>query len=108
MQAGKLRHRVQAQAPLEDRDDIGGVRQVWITMDELWCDIEPLKGREIFEAQSIEARLSHKMTFRGWVQLDPRWRLVWVLMDRAFQIHSIRDIGERHRTIEVLAMEIVN
>lgn len=108
MQAGKLRHRVQVQAPFEDRDDIGGVRQVWVTMDELWCNIEPLRGKEVFEAQSIEARLSHKITLRAAQTLDPRWRLVWVAMDRAFQIYSIRDLDERHRTVEVLAMEILN
>lgn len=108
MQAGKLRHRVQLQAPIETRDDLGGVQSVWMTMDELWCNIEPLRGKEVFEAQSIEARLSHKITLRAIEPIDPRWRLVWVAMARAFQIHSVRDLGERHRTVEVLAMEIVN
>lgn len=108
MRAGALRHRVEIQAPFEARDDIGGVTQVWMVVGEAWADIQPLKGQEIFEAASIEGRLSHRITMRGLTVLEPRWRLVWKDMNRAFQLYSIKDVGERHRTVEALAMEILN
>src|SRR5262245_54466927 len=108
MRAGALRHRVEIQAPFETRDDIGGVRQVWMIVGEAWANIEPLRGREVFEAQSIEGRLSHKVHLRGLTELDPRWRLVWKDASRAFQLYSVRDLGERHRTIEALCWEILN
>ena len=107
MTAGKLRHRVQLQVPLEDRDDLGGVRTVWMTMDELWADIEPLKGKEVFEAASIEGRLSHRITLRAYAGFDTRWRLVWPEQDRAFQVYSAKDVQERHRVTELLCMEIL-
>ena len=108
MRAGRLRHRLQIQMPVEARDDLGGFRQVWMSGGDVWADVEPLKGREGFEAQSLEARLSHRITLRGLTELDPRWRLVWLEKDRAFQLFSIRDVGERHRTIECLAWEILD
>lgn len=107
MEAGNLRHRVEIQAPFEARDDIGGVHTVWMVVGEAWADITPLKGAEIFEAASIEGRLSHRVTMRGLTVLEPRWRLVWKDMNRAFQLYSIKDVGERHRIIEALAMEIL-
>jgi SPP1 family predicted phage head-tail adaptor len=108
MRAGALRHRLQIQMPVEARDDIGGYRQVWMSGGDVWGAIEPIKGRELYEAQSIEGRLSHKILLRGLVELDPRWRLVWLEKDRAFQLYSVRDLGERHRTIECLAWEILD
>lgn len=106
MQAGTLRHRVEIQEPFEERDDIGGVRQVWQAVGEAWAHIEPLQGREVFEAQSLEARLSHRITVRGRIPLDPRWRVVW--QGRPFHLYSIRDLDERQRTIVALAMEVRN
>lgn len=106
MQAGTLRHRIAIQTSAELRDDIGGVRRVWMTVGMAWAHIAPLKGTEVFSAQAIESRLTHKITLRGYTELDPRWRLVWIAQDRAYNVYSVRDIDERHRVIEVLAMEI--
>jgi SPP1 family predicted phage head-tail adaptor len=108
MQAGALRHRVELQAPAEIRDDIGGVTQIWIAMGEVWANIEPLTGKEVYEASSLEGRLSHRITLRWLPILEPTWRLVWKDQTRAFQIYSVRDVQERHRQVQVLAMEIVN
>lgn len=106
MQAGTLRHRVEIQEPMESRDDIGGVTQVWQTRASVWAHIEPLQGREVLEAQSIEARLSHRITVRGRLVLDLRWRLVW--QGRRFYLYSVRDLDERHRRVQALAMEILD
>jgi SPP1 family predicted phage head-tail adaptor len=108
MRAGALRHRVEIQIPFEDRDDIGGVRQIWMVVGEAWADIEPLTGKEVYEASSLEGRLSHRITLRGTTVLEPTWRLVWKDQTRAFQLYSIKDLGERHRTIQAMAMEILN
>lgn len=106
MQAGTLRHRVEIQVPVEARDDIGGVTQTWQVVGQAWAHIEPLQGREVFEAQSLEARLSHRITLRGYFTLDTRWRLVW--QGRPFQLYSLRNLDERQRTIVALAMEVLN
>lgn len=108
MTAGRLRHRCEIQAPFESRDDIGGVTQIWMTLGECWADIEPLQGREVYEASSLEGRLSHRITMRGLTALEPTWRLVWKDQSRAFQLYSIKDLGERHRTVQALAIEILN
>lgn len=108
MIAGRLRHRLQVQAPLESRDDIGGVTRVWVAVGDVWAHIEPLKGRELFEAQSIEARLNTRVTMRAFPDLDPTWRLVWLDKDRAYQVYSVRDVDERHRMTEVLCQEILH
>lgn len=107
MQAGTLRSRVALQAPVEARDDIGGVHQDWQTVIDVWAGIEPLRAKELFEAQSIEARLSHRLTLRAYAALEARWRILEMSTGRVFQVYSVRDLHERHRTTEVLAMEII-
>jgi head-tail adaptor len=107
VEAGKLRFRLEVQAPAEYRDDIGGVQQIWQTVGTVWADIEPLRARELFEAQSIEARLSHRIMLRAYPGFEARWRLVWAEKQRAFQVYSVRDVHERHRITEALAMELI-
>ena len=44
--AGKLRHRVQLQAPFQSQDDSGDIINSWITQYTVWAAIEPLSGKE--------------------------------------------------------------
>ena len=107
MQAGRLRYRVDVQRPVEARDDLGGVVQSWETAQTVWCDVEPLRAKELFEAAKIEARLSHRLTLRQYPGLTSTWRLRLAGTTRVFQPYSVRDVHERRRTMEVLAMELV-
>lgn len=107
MRAGKLRFRLDLQQPVETRDAHGGVTQTWSRVTQVWADIEPLKGQELFEARKVEPRLSHKLTLRHQPALTPDWRLAQPATGRVFQPFSVRDVHERQRQTEVLAMELV-
>ncbi len=108
MQAGRLRHRLEIQTATEVRDDIGGVRFDWLPLRTVWGSVEPLRAKELFEAQKIEGRLSHRVTLRDYPSFSQQWRLRLVPTTRIFQVHSTRDIEERGRMLEVLAMEILD
>jgi SPP1 family predicted phage head-tail adaptor len=107
MQAGRLRYRLEVQRPVESRDDQGGVVQSWSTVHTVWGDLEPLRAKELLEAAKIEARLSHRLTLRHYPGLAPTWRLRLAGTTRVFQPYQVRDVHERRRLTEVLAMEIV-
>ena|SRR5229473_1255128 len=107
MHAGPLRFRLELQEPIESRDDQGGVVQSWSTTATVWGDVEPLRARELIEAQKIEARLSHRLTLRHYPGLASTWRLRLAGTTRVFQPFQVRDVHEWHRMTEVLAMELV-
>ncbi len=106
MQAGRLRHRLEIQAPTEVQDDIGGVRFDYRPLTTVWGSVEPLRTRELLEAQKMEARISHRITLRYVRHFNYQWRIRLLETTRLFDLFPARNIDERNRTLEVLAMEV--
>ncbi len=77
MRAGKLRHRLAIQEPVETRDDHGGITRTWSTVATVWGSIETLTGRELYEAQQVEARATVRIRIRSYSGLSPLHRLVF-------------------------------
>jgi len=113
MEAGTLRHRLEIQAATEVRDEQGGVRFDWLPLrvdgriQVVWGRVEPLRTRELLEAQKLEARISHRITLRYYPDFNWQWRLRLVNTLRVFNLLPARNIDERNRTLEVLAMEVL-
>jgi len=76
MQSGKLRKRVQIQAATDVRDAHGGLTRTWATIATVYGSVEPLQGRELYEAQQVHSRASLKITIRGYEGLTSQHRLV--------------------------------
>lgn len=51
MRAGKLRHPVTIETATESQDEYGATTLSWSKLADVWAAIEPLRGRERFEAQ---------------------------------------------------------
>lgn len=62
-QAGKLRHRLQIQRAVETNVD-GDVTRAWTTLDTRWGSVEPLTGKELYEAQQVQPRAAFKVMIR--------------------------------------------
>ena len=105
MQAGKLRHHLEVQAATETRDAHGGVTRDWRTVDMRWAAVEPLTGRELFEAQQVQGRATVRVRMRPYGDLTPSHRLKFG--DRVLNIDSIQNIDERDREMEVLCVEAI-
>lgn len=103
MQAGPLRHRVTIETKREERDAHGGIVEVWAPLTTVWAAVEPLQGRELFLAQQVDARLSHRVTLRYQADITPTHRLVF--KERALYPVSVQQVEERNRTTVVLATE---
>jgi SPP1 family predicted phage head-tail adaptor len=103
MQAGPLRHRVTIETKREDRDAHGGVVEVWEPLTTVWASVSPLQGRELFLAQQVDARLSHRVILRYQPDLTPTQRLLF--KDRPLYPVEVQHVDERNRTTVLLAME---
>ena len=109
MRAGLLRHRIVIQSPTESRDTIGGVVKSWATFQIMQANIEPYQAREFGRGEQVRADVSHKITIRYISGLSPKFRIAWTVsgVTRYFHITEILNLGERDKTINVLAMEQV-
>lgn len=103
MQTGMLRHRVTIETKQEARDRHGGIVEGWTLLAQVWAAVEPLQGRELFLAQQVDARLSHRITLRYQADLTPTQRLVF--KERVLYPVSVQHVEERNRLTVVLATE---
>lgn len=114
MRAGKLRHRIQIQSRGDDtRDTHGGVVEMWTTDATVWGSVEPLQGRELFEAQQIQSRVTVRIRMRHYAGLTAAHRLCRITEDTdgnvtvrgTYNIEAILDVESRGIEMEVLCTE---
>lgn len=107
MQAGPLRHRVTLQRldvnATTTRDDHGGIVEQWEDVRSVWAQVEPIRAVEILRANQVDPRITHRVTMRYQEGIDSSMRVM--LGERAFLLLSVIDPEERHKMIEMLAME---
>lgn len=74
MKAGRLRHRITIERPIEVEDEGGGRSIAWVPLETVWGSIEGRSGRERYHAQQIESVYSHLITIRYRAGIEPEMR----------------------------------
>lgn len=107
--AGSMRHRVEVQQLRGDRTAAGDVSPVWETIATRWAAIEPLVGRELYEAQAQGrlARVPTRFRMRYLAELAPDMRLVGVMSRKIYDVKAVQDVENRHAELVILAEEQV-
>ena len=92
MQAGRLRHLIRIERPVQTRSgDRGGYTTTWQTVvDDLPADVIPLSGRELLAAQSTQSEITTRCTIRWRDDLNATMRVVHTCCGGA--VHNIRAI----------------
>lgn len=111
MRAGDLRHRVTFQAKTATEDSFGEQLPTWIDQFTVSAAIEPLSGRELFAAQSVQSEVTHQITVRYRSEFaSPRaiaaMRIAYG--NRLFDVHAVMNVDERNRMVIVMASEGLN
>lgn len=102
---GKLRHRIVLKKPVILKDPIGQDLEVWQDIASVWAIIEPLSGKEYFNAQQINSEVTSKITIRYLKDLDSHAVIHW--NNRVFKILSIINLEERNIYLQLLCSEKV-
>ena len=106
MRAGRLRHKVTIQDYTESQNTFGEVTKNWTDYATVWAAVEPVKGREFWESQQINAEITTKVTLRYLAGVKPKMR---ILHDtRIFEIDSVINVDERNRELQLLVKEMVS
>jgi len=106
MNTGSLRHEIQIQTATETQDASGHPARSFSTVATVWASVQPLRGREYFEAQRVDATITHKVNMRFYDgTLTPDERIVFG--SREFNIVVVRNLNERNVEMELLVTEAV-
>jgi len=104
MRAGNLRNKVIIQKLGTTRNEFNEVEEGdYETFKTVWCSITPISGRESFLSNKDFSETTHKIKTRYISGVNASMRLLWG--SRTFKFLNTRDIGERTKTIEILAKE---
>lgn len=101
-----MRERVEIQARTTAPDSYGQPIPTWATVATVWGKVEPLSGREAWQAQSVRPDVTHKVSVRYYAGLTPKHRFR-VDGTRVFSIEAVLDIEDRHRVMECMCKEEV-
>ena len=104
MRAGTLRHLVTIEQRSTTPDTYGEPAQTWTTLQANQpASIEPLSGRELVNAQAIQADVTHRLRMRYVAGVHTKHRIVFGA--RIFDIKAVRDVDERGIELEMLCTE---
>jgi SPP1 family predicted phage head-tail adaptor len=93
---GKLKTRLQIQAPVETDDGQGGVTRSYTTLTTVWAEVTPFSlrgGGADVEADAEGATVKYRILLRSNFVLTLQHRLVDGA--RIYRIRAIRDAGDR-------------
>ena len=106
MNPGVLRHRITFLHMVEKENEVGDTVFVEEPFKTVWASVEPLRGRDYFEARKIQSEATHKITIRYLPGVTPDMKIEF--KGRMFEIEGPPiNPGERNRFLEILAKEKV-
>ena len=103
MRVGELRKRVTVQTETQSTDGAGGYILGWTTFANVWANIKPLTGREIFVASHLEGHVTHHVQMRYLSGVTSDMRLSY--NSRLFNIQAVLNTDERNQWTELLVEE---
>lgn len=95
MRAGRLNQRITIERVTETRGASGGITRAWATFATVWGRVMPLRGREFYAAQAVQAETDVKVEIRTLEGITEKMRAVV-----AGQVYDIRAVLvlDRYRT----------
>jgi len=106
MRAGELRHRVTVQEEQGiTRNQKGELVPDWVDITTVWAAVEPLKGREYFDAEQVQAEVTTRIRMRYHAGVTPEMRIIYGTKE--FDILSAINIEEKDRELHLMCKESV-
>jgi SPP1 family predicted phage head-tail adaptor len=106
MQVGKLRYRIDLQAPPVGQDIDGDPNTEWTSAGTVWAAKEDLTGRELFAAQAVQSEISTRFRIRYRDGIVPSMRIV--CDDIIYNIAAVLDRDGTRRELQLMCSSEVN
>lgn len=106
MRAGKLRHRITIQRKSLTADEYGGPVESWADVATVAASVEPMAGRELANAQTVNAEVTTRITMRYRAGVIAANRITFE--GKFYNLFSVIDPEMKHRTLIIMASEGLN
>lgn len=106
MNPGKLNKQITLQQQRPSKDGEGISISVWVDLATIWASVEPIRGREYFQAAAVGAESTVRIRIRYREGITTDLRVLYG--SRKFNIRSAIDPEERHRELHLMCEEVVN
>lgn len=105
MRSGDLRRRVTIQKQVPSKDSEGLPIIMWLNVATVYAAIEPLRGREFFQAGAEISEVNTRIRIRYLSGVLPNMRVLYG--SRIFNVRTSIDIDDRHREMHLMCQEVV-
>lgn len=100
MNPGRLDRKIIIQDKITETNSFGEEIETWEKAWEVWAEVIPLKGNELYQARQTIANIDTKFRIRYLPNIGPENTIVYD--NRIYDIYSVAEIGRR-RILEILA-----
>jgi len=104
--AGQLDRRVQLQGRVTTRGNDGSVTRTYLTLATVWASIRPVRGREYWAAQQVNAEITHEVMVRYQARFRPTARIQY--HNRIFDVLAAISPDEGHDAMVLMCKEVVD
>lgn len=103
--SGELNKKLSLQAPTVTRDTDGAEIITWATLTTVWGSINPISGKEYWQAQQVNSELTHNIKIRYRSGLNTKMRFLYG--NRIFNILTIVNPTEKNVEFICKCKEVV-
>lgn len=103
MNPGKMNKRVEIMELAQISDGGGGYEDALVPVKKVWANINPVSGREYWQAQQAQAQISHKVTIRYLQDLNRSHVLSF--NGKKYDIQYVINVNEENRFLEIQVLE---
>lgn len=111
MKPGQFDQLVLVQRRIETRSASGAAIVSYVDSMQVWAAVEPLSGRELFQAQQSQSEVTTRIRVHWTRGITELMRVVHTRSYEApqlidvYDIQSVLDIGSQHRELQLLCVK---
>lgn len=96
MPAGQMDQQLKFQSESRTADGGGGAAVTWADVATVWARVVPASGREMVQADQVQATALYDVTIHNRSDITPGMRALWVTNgNRALNVRDMPDPGPR-------------
>jgi SPP1 family predicted phage head-tail adaptor len=104
--AGDLRDRVTLQRKTVARTSAGEETVTWTDEATVWGKVEPIRGREYYQAQAVQSEVNMRFVIRfRFLVSTAIYRVKFGV--KYYTIDSVIDVDNMHHWLELMCTEVV-
>ena len=105
MKCTKLTKRIVLQKQSDIRNEYGEIFNIWEDVATVWAQVRPVTGKSFFDAQQVNASITHQVIIRYRENVLPSMRVLF--NNRSFDVLHVMNFDESNESIQLMCKELM-